>query len=294
MGRRQAVLLESLHRHHNSRDGGASTLDSRTRLRGFVCGAGGMLDPDIAANAPKAFNRILLCELDRKNAKACETRLKTSPAKDRFKVFVGDCNQQVSEIVKEIPRGSLTLAFLDPTGLHAKIDTIKKLASAGRVDLLILFPDAVDVLRNVETYLPRLNSNLDEVLGADSNWREEWLAAGGNDASKSRQLFASIYKRQLAKHAKYVVFGEEVIKGPQGPLYRLLFASKHEKGLEFWDKVTKKELMYLYPNSPVSGWPSERRMGRPVWSWTSREGLMPNRQRRVAARSPGVTPSRSG
>lgn len=85
--------------------------------------------PIIAAHSPKPFHKILLCELDKKNAKACESRLKASPAKDRFQMFVGDCNEQVSSIVKEIPRGALTLAFLDPTGLHAKIETIKQLFS---------------------------------------------------------------------------------------------------------------------------------------------------------------------
>ena len=157
-------------------------------------------------------------------------------------MFVGDCNDQVSAIVKEIPKGALTLAFVDPTGLHAEIATIKNLASAGQVDLLILFPDAVDVLRNADIYLPKLDSNLDKVLGKDSNWRALWESAGRTDASKSRRLFAQEYQQQLKKHAGYVAFGEKVISGPQGPLYRLVFASKHEKGLEFWDKVTLKEL----------------------------------------------------
>lgn len=198
--------------------------------------------PMIAAHATKPFRKILLCELDAGNAQACEDRLKKSPASDRYQLFRGDSNEQVSQIVREIPRGALTLAFLDPTGLHAKIDTIKALADTGRVDLLILFPDAVDVIRNVESYIPKLDSNLDHVLGSDSNWREEWKALGGAEGSKARQLFASLYKRQLQKHAKYMVFGEEVIKGKKGPLYRLVFASKHERGLEFWDKITKKEL----------------------------------------------------
>ena len=93
----------------------------------------------------------------------------------------------------------------------------------------------------MESYIPKLDSNLDEVLGKDSNWRAEWRAAGGNDGSKSRQLFASIYKQQLKKHAGYEVFGQEVIKGPQGPLYRLVFASKNDLGLKFWNTATMKE-----------------------------------------------------
>ena len=198
--------------------------------------------PLIAAHAPKPFRKIVLCELETANAQACEIRLKQSPANHAFKVFCGDCNHQIAEIVKEIPHGALTLAFLDPTGLHARMDTICKLSSAGRVDLLILFPDAIDVLRNVDAYFSQPESSLDQVLGADSNWRDEWKALGGADGSKARRLFVTLYKRQLEKHANYKVFGEAVIKGPNGPLYRLVFASKHERGLEFWEKVTKKEL----------------------------------------------------
>ena len=88
--------------------------------------------PIIAAHAPKPFRKILLCEKDEETARACESRMSASPAKDIYQMFVGDCNDQVSAIVKEIPKGALTLAFVDPTGLHAEIATIKKLASASR------------------------------------------------------------------------------------------------------------------------------------------------------------------
>jgi three-Cys-motif partner protein len=198
--------------------------------------------PLIAAHAPKAFRKILLCELDPVNAIACQDRLNRSPAAATSKVFCGDCNDEVSKIAAEIPRGALTLAFIDPTGLHIKMTTITKLASAGRVDLLILFPDAVDVLRNIDLYRLQPNSNLDQFLGSDSNWRAELDSLGDSEPSRVRQLFATLYTQQLKKHAKYEVFGQEIIKGPQGPLYRLIFASKHPRGAEFWEKVTKKEL----------------------------------------------------
>jgi len=37
----------------------------------------------------------------------------------------------------------------------------------------------------------------------------------------------------------YRAFGEKVMESPNGPIYRLIFASKNDKGLEFWDKVTQ-------------------------------------------------------
>jgi hypothetical protein len=55
-------------------------------------------------------------------------------------------------------------------------------------------------------------------------------------------LYASIYKQQLTQHAGYHFFRDEIIKGPRGPLYRLIYATKDERGTDFWDKSVKKEL----------------------------------------------------
>jgi three-Cys-motif partner protein len=199
--------------------------------------------PLIAAHATKPFTKLLLCEKDRKAADACKARLLSSPSSERFMLFHGDCNECVDDIVSNIPDGALTLAFIDPTGLHAEIATIQKLAANRRVDLVVLFPDAMDAVRNAEAYyFQNPDSNLDRVLGADSNWREDWQNLGTHERSAVCRWFSDIYRRQLARVAGYDQFGEEVIRGPQGPLYRLLFASKHPRGLEFWSKVTKREL----------------------------------------------------
>jgi len=198
--------------------------------------------PMIAAHAPKPFRKLLLCELNPVDAAVCEQRLKSSPASNRFQVFVGDCNIKVREIVAAIPHDALSLAFIDPTGLHANLETIRQLSQSRKVDLLIYFPDAIDVVRNVnEFYLPRLHSNLDLVLGVDSGWREQWKALGSQDGPNARRLFSNVYQEQLKKHAGYTHFAEETIRGPKGPLYRLIFATKHERGLDFWQKVTTKE-----------------------------------------------------
>lgn len=199
--------------------------------------------PVIAANAPKSFERILLCDIDRDACTACEARLAASPAAGRFKIFHGDCNLQVSNIVNAIPDGALTLAFLDPTGLHLHMPTVQCLSSHGPVDLLILFPDAVDILRNVDhCYFDQPDSNLDRVLGEGSEWRRRRSEMPSADASQERRLYLDIYKEQLCKHAGYTLFDDKVINGPSGPLYRLVYATKHQRGLDFWNKSLKKEL----------------------------------------------------
>jgi three-Cys-motif partner protein len=130
--------------------------------------------PLIAAHAPKAFRSILLCELDLANADALDKRLSLSPAAGRQRIFRGNCNDRIKDITNAIPSGALTLAFIDPEGLHVWFDTIATLSRSGRVDLLILFADRMDIVRNVDMYFGQTNSNLDRMFGAGSNWRQQW------------------------------------------------------------------------------------------------------------------------
>jgi three-Cys-motif partner protein len=199
--------------------------------------------PLIAANAPKPFRKILLCEKDHAIADACLRRLAARLTEDRFNVFKGDCNGVISAVCQQIPRGSLTLGFLDPTGLHLSFDTVRQLSNSGAVDLLILFPDSTDILRNADhVYFDQPESNLDRVLGPGSNWRERKRELASTEPRRLRELYSSLYKQQLERLCGYRHFGEEVIKGPHGPLYRLIYATKHERGIDFWNKSVKKEL----------------------------------------------------
>lgn len=196
--------------------------------------------PLIAAYAPKPFGKILVCEKIRRLAQACETRLGRTEARDRSVVLPGDCNQLVQKIAAMIPDRALTLAFIDPTGLHAWFETIASLSQRGRVDLLVLFADAYDIQRNLKRYYDDPNSNLDRVLGPDSNWRAKWEQLQNYSSTSVRKMFAEIYKGQLRRHLGYTRFGEQSIAGAKGALYRLIYASKHPRGLDFWEKVTKK------------------------------------------------------
>lgn len=197
--------------------------------------------PLIAAGAPKEFCKILLCELIADLASACETRLGNRISPDQFRVFKGDCNTQIDELAREIPDGALTLAFLDPTRLNLHFETIQTLAARGRVDLLILFPDAFDILRNADHYyFDQPESNLDGVLGPDSEWRRKKTELVNADGSSLRRLFATIYQDQLGKLAGYKHFATEVIYRKARPLYRLVYATKHPRGLDFGIKALRR------------------------------------------------------
>jgi three-Cys-motif partner protein len=195
----------------------------------------------IAANTPKPFRAILAIELNADLANALAARLKNSPAAAVAKVFEGNCNTAINQLVPHIPERALTLGFIDPEALNVDFETVKKLSDCGQVDLLILFADRMDLVRNVDRYENENPSILDRMMGSHSRWRERWAQLANRSADNICRLFVDEYKTQLTNRLGYRAFGEKVMESQNGPIYRLIFASKNDKGLEFWDKVTQRD-----------------------------------------------------
>lgn len=197
--------------------------------------------PLIAANAAKPFDILILCEKDSDSAMACERRVHKYVSSDRAKVFAGDCNKIIGDVCAQIPNDALTLAFIDPTGLHAQFRTLQMLTDDRRVDLLILFADFMDIIRNVVHYAGQQRSNLDNVLGPRSNWRKRFWDLPNHSADRVSKLFVEIYEQQLGRHLGYSVFENEVLRRERGgALYRVMYASKHQLGRKFWRESTAK------------------------------------------------------
>ncbi|MFH1265456.1 MAG: three-Cys-motif partner protein TcmP [Planctomycetota bacterium] len=213
---------------------GVCTLkDSGERIPGSIL---------IAANMRKPFTRIVGCEQVDENANACRTRLARTQVAKRCHMLTGNCNELISDIVSMIPAGSLTLAFVDPKGLDAKFATIATLSQHRKVDLVVLFADAYDIPRNVEQhYRHDTNSKLDQVLGPQSGWRVRLDQLSNPTGANKRKLFREIYEEQLRRHLRYTHFRLKPIECPRGLIYTLVYASRHKRGLEFWDKALGKE-----------------------------------------------------
>jgi three-Cys-motif partner protein len=198
----------------------------------------GMLDwgsPLIAAQAPHRFSRLHCCELSKRSFEALSARLARFPQPQAPQILRGDANVEVDTIVKSIPAGTLSLAFLDPHGLHLNFDTVRRLSTTN-VDLIIFFPDHLDALRNWEIYHENPDSNLDRVLG--TSWRDEFKDA---PAERRADILSDIYIRQL-RTLKYTEFEYERISLPTGRfLYKLIFCSRAEVGAKIWRGVSNKK-----------------------------------------------------
>jgi three-Cys-motif partner protein len=193
--------------------------------------------PLIAAQAPHQFTRLHLCELDPKPYQALTQRLARFPQKQQPQVLLGDANTKVKEVVRSIPKQSLSLAFLDPHGLHLHFETLKEL-SQRRVDLIIFFPDHLDALRNWENvYHGNPDSNLDRVLG--TSWRDQMLGAPKHAWP---EVLRKIYVSQI-RTLGYTEFEYERISLPSGRfLYRLIFCTRDPVGLKIWRGISSRKV----------------------------------------------------
>jgi three-Cys-motif partner protein len=151
-----------------------------------------------------------------------------------------DSNSHIDEILSKIPkRHSISVVFVDPNGLDIHFETIRKLSAfPSSMDIIIHF-SVFDLKRNLGNYKSG-NEKADKFFGCH-NWprnSDEWLP---------------FYRKQLANIGFSGIEGDNELiisikTSTDAPIYHLIYASKHLRGLEFWRKVKKSiELPDLFP-----------------------------------------------
>jgi three-Cys-motif partner protein len=182
------------------------------------------------------FTKFIFTELNLPAAQALAQRLEPFENAVHTEIWCGDCAEAVQKI--RIPAGSLTLAFLDPTGIgHAPFSLIETLHRKTRCDLLINIQHGMGIKMNIHQYTPDANeqSALTRFLGNDS-----WKQIPRHNPREFFRRVLELYKKQLDALGFSFTGREVFIPNDQNtPLYLLLYASKHPKGKEFWDKAIK-------------------------------------------------------
>jgi three-Cys-motif partner protein len=191
----------------------------------------------IAAQAPVRFRQLHLCELDPAKFAALQTRVAKFSQPSPPQLIQGDANIAVRSIVDAIPSGALSLAFLDPYGLHLHFETLRVLSSRN-VDLIIFFPDYLDANRNWrEYYFDKPQSNLDRVLGC-ADWRP---LLESTPRSERAAALVTLYKQQIARLG-FGHFEEERVADKQDRyLYKLIFCTRAEVGAKIWRNVAMRK-----------------------------------------------------
>jgi len=190
----------------------------------------------IAAKAPHPFDRLHLCEKNKRKYNALKIRI--YEIKPNSQVLSGDANEKIHEIVREIPEGALSLAFLDPYGLHLDYETLRILSNI-RADLIIFFPDHLDMLRNWEhNYFENPDSNLDRYLGSGADWRTLF---NDTPVQQRAEILRKLYVNQLKTKLGYKEFEYERISFKNHPLYILIFCSRHKLAAKLWRGISTKK-----------------------------------------------------
>jgi len=182
------------------------------------------------------FTKFIFTEMNLAAAKALEQRLQPFKNQDLTEIWCGDCSEAIDKI--QIPSGSLTFAFIDPTGIaHAPFSLIESLHRKTRCDLLINIQHGMGIKMNMHQYKPDADeqSALTKFLGNDS-----WKQIPRQNAGEFFRGVLDLYKKQLNDLGFKFIGREVLISNDQNtPLYLLLFASKHARGEEFWKKSLK-------------------------------------------------------
>jgi three-Cys-motif partner protein len=218
--------------------------------------------PLLALTTPHPFTDYFFVDQNPDNIAILQQRCNVSPLCDHVQYFVGDSNLVVQEIVdhilavdrEHIPGkwSSLNLAFLDPDGLELHWDTVATLARPYTMDLIIHYPQGGLNRYMKQAFETNGQTRVDRFFGG-GEWRDIY------DKCQNRQTSVGIH-RLLMDHYKEKLRGlgykealrddevggedEPLVRNAKRktPLYRLLFASKHPLGHEFWQKVTRRDV----------------------------------------------------
>ena len=209
--------------------------------------------PLIALTDETGFTDYIFVEENAKSVEALTTRCtaaKNLPGVN-VRILLGDCNVLIDDIVDEINSvdqppfsktdwNSLGLAFLDPEGLELNWETVLKLASLKRVDLLINF--STGGLKR--TALPALKTKAGEAQAdkffGDLDWRNIPLQTSGRMPVNE---WIEFYQERLSSNTNppYLWGTSKSVRNSKGvEMYRLLFASKSDLGIELWEDAWSK------------------------------------------------------
>ncbi len=191
----------------------------------------------LAAQTENPFTQLHLCDANQDNVSALAARLAKFPQPMPPRILQGDANQLIHKLLEPVPaRDALCMTFVDPFGLHFDFDTARAIATR-RSDLLVLFADSMDALRNWSAYYnENPNSSLDRFMG-ESGWR----TLLDKPKQKAAQELRSRYREQLKKIG-YEYFREvPVANANDRDIYTLLFASRAKIAVQIWDKLSLKD-----------------------------------------------------
>ena len=243
----------SLDKHdyiHRLADIFSTGMKNRSRYRCFIdlfAGPGRCVIEDSQTEFPGSplqaidirsrFTHYLFNDINSGSIDALRCRVANLNAPPAPLYFIQDCNGVVPGLRQALPPAneSLELAVIDAWSWEMSFDALASLTQGRRMDLVVTFPIGF-IKRNWKKQLDRL----DKFLGGD-NYKQAFLRAMGQDPGKASRILLDYYEGRL-KDIGYEHPNDEVWipNTRQVKLYHMVFASKHPRGNEFWQKIINR------------------------------------------------------
>lgn len=156
-------------------------------------------------------------------------------------VTTGDANDlpQFVKILQPQQKWRYILAVIDPTSAMFKWRALELLAYTEKaMDVLSLFPDSIDLARGMAYYLnsPASGRKLDAYFG-DPGWRE----IVRNNPMHCEHDLLRFYESRMTKMLSMLIGQPKAVGKTQRALYyHLIFGSKHQLGIDLWNRVNSR------------------------------------------------------
>jgi three-Cys-motif partner protein len=189
------------------------------------------------------FTQMLVGDLQLERALACASRLQALGAP--VTSYTGEAALTIKDMVRAVPRGSLTLAYLDPYNLELlAFSIIAELAKLKNVDLAINF-STMDLQRNADLEFDPNRARFDETA---PGWRDD-----PHIRSQSRQnvklAFFSYWCAQVQNLGFNYSKEMPLITNNRGHgIYRMVFFARHDLPTRIWGDVARGPNRQLFDN----------------------------------------------
>lgn len=191
-----------------------------------------------AIKCDEPFTRVICIESDAGLADALEQR--TIGQAD---VIRDDCNNPkvIEQLRSSLGYGILGLAFVDNLGLDVPLSTIGELTEGRLLDLFIVFQIG-DIKRNIRDVLAGRDEpdRFDAFFGA--GWKDVAAKAERENltADETTTRLLDFYAGKLnGLGYNHIGHSRRVMKNSTGVgLYRLILAGRHERAVDFFNKVS--------------------------------------------------------
>lgn len=204
-----------------------------------VKGARELTDGSPLIAARFGFSGYFLVDM---NPDAIGALQKRFPHTARAMFYQDDCNRCVSDIRARISDYALSLLVADQTTVQLKFETLKILTAGRRVDMIIYFPTgvyfkrAVPILKDEEKI-----EAVNDFFGDSGDGLEIWRKSSPAVQNTAVVAYYKDRLRTIGYHFDDKVDRDIAIlnEDKNVELYRLILASKHPLGAQFWRKIQK-------------------------------------------------------